>query len=144
MERLAGQFRLRFFEALRSPVKRSSRALLVSPRLEADVFAALQGAALVESLKFTVSALAHWFRAPTENDRGTRRTMIVPPLLGRSHRSRSGLDFDVAKHLEIRDLPSVAVLDEDHTLEQVKAMSRELLSPPGSSLRCDLRSKNSA
>ena len=56
----------------------------------------------------------------------------------------AALDFDVAKHLEIRDLPSVAVLDEDHTLEQVKAMSRELLSPPGSSLRRDLRSKNNA
>jgi hypothetical protein len=56
----------------------------------------------------------------------------------------AALDFDVAKHVEIRDLPSVAVLDEDHTLEQVKAMSRELLSPPGSSLRCALRSKKSA
>jgi hypothetical protein len=43
--------------------------------------------------------------------------MIVPPLLGRPHEVEAALDFDVAKHLEIRDLPSVAVLDEDHTLE---------------------------
>ena len=48
------------------------------------------------------------------------------------------------QEVRVRDLPSAAVLDEDHTLEQVKAMSRELLSPPGSSLRCALRSKKSA
>jgi hypothetical protein len=97
---------------------------------------------LVESRRSTVSALAQWFRALTENDRGTRRTMIVPPLLALIE-VEAALDFDVAEHLEIRDLSSVAVLDEDHSLEQVKPTSRELLSPPGSSLRCDLRSKKS-
>jgi hypothetical protein len=61
---------------------------------------------------------------------------ITPPLTPRLCRRfwpalievEVALDFDVAEHLEIRDLPLV----------------RELLSPPGSSLRCVLRSKKSA